>query len=217
MTNRELYIKAVELIGKEVVEVKQRAFLKRLIKKATPEAKVKRPVSEVYQEIVAYLNSVTGKEFKWNTPATKAVIRARLNDGFTVEEFKRVVDIKAKQWLTGDHFKYLRPSTLFGTKFEGYLQEWIIFKKKEESHAQHYQKHTTVFDIETPQVSQEDLQKQKEWAELSKKLLAEATKEDWLEYYQQERLFKHKAYTQGVKDPFVRNLYAYFLKKKKNL
>jgi hypothetical protein len=50
-------------------------------------------------------------------------VRARVRDGFTLEDFKAVIDAKVSQW--GDDEKmaeYLRPETLFGTKFEGYLQ-----------------------------------------------------------------------------------------------
>lgn len=50
-----------------------------------------------------------------------------------------VIDIKSKQWLINEQFKYLRPSTLFGLKLEGCLQEWIIFKKKEEQDKAQFQ------------------------------------------------------------------------------
>ena len=80
--------------------------------------------SEVMSEIIGYLNKVTGKNFKANTADTKKHITARLREGFTLEDFKAVIDIKTKQWLHDDHMKsYLRPQTLFGTKFEGYLNE----------------------------------------------------------------------------------------------
>lgn len=221
MTNRELYIKAVELVGKEVMEVKQRQFLQRIIKKAGKETPPVSPSQRgiEYQEIITYLNNQTGKQFRWNTPKTKALMQARLNEGFTVEEFKQVIEIKCKQWLTSDYFNYLRPATLFGSKFEGYLQEWIVFKKKEEYQRKEHLKINNqkpgIEGNEEAQVSAEDLQKQKEWAELSKKLIAEATKEDWTEYYHQEKLFKKQAYTKGLNDPLVRNLFAYYLKTKK--
>jgi hypothetical protein len=41
----------------------------------------------------------------------------------TVEDFKRVIDIKAAEWLGTENDQYLRPQTLFGTKFEGYLNQ----------------------------------------------------------------------------------------------
>jgi len=75
------------------------------------------------KEIVSYLNQISGKGFKLSTAKTKTVIRARLNEGFSVEDAKKVIDTKVKEWTGGDMEKYIRPETLFGTKFEGYLNE----------------------------------------------------------------------------------------------
>ena len=77
-----------------------------------------------YKEIIDYLNEKTGKRFKSGTDSTKRVIRARFNEGNSVDDFKAVIDVKSKEWL-GDMkmAKYLQPSTLFGTKFEGYLNQ----------------------------------------------------------------------------------------------
>ena len=44
-----------------------------------------------------------------------------MNDGFTVDDFKAVIDKKAKEWKGTEMAQYLRPETLFGTKFESYL------------------------------------------------------------------------------------------------
>ena len=75
-----------------------------------------------YAEIIDYLNQKTGKNFKSTSKATQKHIKARFNDGFTLEEFKRVIDIKCEEWLKDSKMStYLRPETLFGTKFEGYL------------------------------------------------------------------------------------------------
>ena len=75
-------------------------------------------------DIIEYLNTATGKSFRATTAKTKTCINARLKEGFTVEDFKTVIDVKCKQWLKDDRMKgYLRPETLFGTKFEGYLNE----------------------------------------------------------------------------------------------
>lgn len=75
-----------------------------------------------YIEIIDYLNKKTGKNFKSAAKATQKNIKARFNDGFTLEDFKRVIDIKCEEWLKDSKMStYLRPETLFGTKFEGYL------------------------------------------------------------------------------------------------
>lgn len=85
--------------------------------------------NNIYKTIVDYLNSKTGKSYKHNTNKTKSCIDARLNEGFTVEDFKKVIDTKTKDWK-GDNYweKFLRPETLFGNKFEGYLNEYITPK-----------------------------------------------------------------------------------------
>ena len=73
-------------------------------------------------EIVAYLNEVTGSHYKPTTPKTQKLIKARLREGFTVADFKQVIDTKSQdEWFGGNNF--MRPETLFGTKFEGYLNE----------------------------------------------------------------------------------------------
>ncbi|MGD2278292.1 conserved phage C-terminal domain-containing protein [Bacillus wiedmannii] len=77
-----------------------------------------------YEDIVSYLNEQAGKSFKHKTAKTRSLIKARFKDGFTIDDFKRVIDIKAAQWLNDSHMsQYLRPETLFGTKFESYLNE----------------------------------------------------------------------------------------------
>jgi uncharacterized phage protein (TIGR02220 family) len=75
-----------------------------------------------YEEIVQYLNQKTNKNFKHTSKVTQRHIRARLAEGFTVNDFKQVVDNKCNDWLRDQKMKeYLRPETLFGTKFESYL------------------------------------------------------------------------------------------------
>ncbi len=76
------------------------------------------------KEIVNYLNVRLGTKYKHNSKATADPIRARLNEGYTVSDFKQVIDIKCKEWQSDEKFsKFLRPQTLFGTKFESYLNQ----------------------------------------------------------------------------------------------
>ena len=83
------------------------------------------PTAQIpYAEIIDYLNQKTGKNFKSTSKATQRHIKARFSDGFTLDDFKRVIDTKSTQWLRDNKMSaYLRPDTLFGTKFEGYLNE----------------------------------------------------------------------------------------------
>lgn len=81
------------------------------------------------KEIVGYLNDAIGTQYKPSVEKTRTFIRARLREGFTVEDFKTVIDKKARAWLGNkDMQKYLRPETLFGTKFESYLNEQETYK-----------------------------------------------------------------------------------------
>ena len=80
--------------------------------------------SRAAEEIIGYLNEICGTEYKPNAKETKRLIRARMNDGYTVEDFKTVIFKKAKQWKDDPKMcAFLRPQTLFGTKFESYLNE----------------------------------------------------------------------------------------------
>lgn len=82
---------------------------------------------ELYINIVEYLNKQTGKNFSSNTKSTIGKINARLKEDYTFEDFKKVIEVKTKQWLHDkDMNKYLRPETLFGNNFEAYLNEETI-------------------------------------------------------------------------------------------
>ena len=84
-----------------------------------------------YIYIVDYLNKKTGKSFKANSSKTRKLIDARFNEGYTIEDFRKVIDIKVAQWKDDKKMDgYLRPETLFSNKFEGYLNEKIIEDSK---------------------------------------------------------------------------------------
>ena len=77
-----------------------------------------------YVEIINYLNEKSGANFKHATKVTHQHIKARWNEGFKLDDFKKVIDVKCSQWRSNpDMVAYLRPQTLFGTKFESYLNE----------------------------------------------------------------------------------------------
>lgn len=76
---------------------------------------------ELYTLVVSYLNEKAGTNYKPTTAKTKTAIHARAAEGFTLDDFKTVIDKKCKEWIGTEYEKYLRPETLFGTKFEGYL------------------------------------------------------------------------------------------------
>lgn len=77
-----------------------------------------------YQEIISYLNMRTGKNFNYTGNVTQRHIKARWKEGFRLEHFKQVIDTKVSKWFNDPKMMdFLRPSTLFGSKFESYLNE----------------------------------------------------------------------------------------------
>lgn len=77
-----------------------------------------------YREIIDYLNQKAGKSFKHSAAGNKKVIKARWNEGYKLDQFKRVVDNKCQDWLNDEKMsQYLQPSTLFGNKFDQYLNQ----------------------------------------------------------------------------------------------
>lgn len=81
-----------------------------------------------FDEIIDFLNQSAGTNFRSSAKKTRDLIKTRFNEGYTLEDFKIVITNKCYDWLSNNEMqKYLRPETLFGTKFEGYLGQ----KKKE--------------------------------------------------------------------------------------
>lgn len=74
------------------------------------------------EEVIDHLNQRAGTHYRGTTANTRKLIKTRLKEGFTVDELKLVIDKKCADWLNNrDMAQYLRPETLFGNKFESYL------------------------------------------------------------------------------------------------
>lgn len=84
---------------------------------------------EERREVINYLNKLTDKKFR----SDKGLL-ARLNDGYTVEDCKRVINIKVAEWTGTEQAIYLRPETLFGNKFDGYLNQELKKTYKDFDH-----------------------------------------------------------------------------------
>ena len=82
-----------------------------------------------YRDIIDYLNKKTGKAYRCNSSDTQKHIRARCAEGYKLEDFCKVVDNKTAEWKGTDMEQYLRPATLFGTKFEAYLNQQPVIKR----------------------------------------------------------------------------------------
>lgn len=81
-------------------------------------------INKYIVEIIEYLNSVCGTSYKNNSKKTVTLIKARLKENYTVNDFKKVIDTMNTKWKGTQFEQYLRPSTLFNEdKFEGYLNQ----------------------------------------------------------------------------------------------
>ena len=78
-------------------------------------------IKSICQEVITYLNQVTNKNFNKNTASHHKYIKARLKEGYELKDFKHVVNVMAATWMGTDYERYLQPQTLFGNKFDGYL------------------------------------------------------------------------------------------------
>jgi len=84
----------------------------------------KEEYKDIVEQVVTDLNLVCKTNYKTTTEKTKKLIIARISEGFTVENFKLVHRNKASEWLGDkDWSKFLRPETLYGSKFESYLNQ----------------------------------------------------------------------------------------------
>lgn len=81
---------------------------------------------KLIKDIIDYLNKICGSNYKYKTVNTRKHISARLDEGYTFEDFCLVIDKKHKEWKGTQWEKFLRPDTLFGSKFESYLNQIII-------------------------------------------------------------------------------------------
>ena len=88
------------------------------------------------KEIIQYLNDVCGTRYRYQTKGTQEHINARLKEGYTIDDFKMVINKKFEEWHGTDMEKFLRPETLFAGKFESYLNQKIVKKNYHSQTAQ---------------------------------------------------------------------------------
>ena len=77
----------------------------------------------ICQEVISYLNLKSKKNFKVDTASHQKFIKARLKEGYVLEDFKKVVDIMVAKWKGTEYEQYLQPQTLFGNKMDNYLNQ----------------------------------------------------------------------------------------------
>lgn len=99
-------------------------------------------IKDTVKDIVDFLNQQADCRYKADTPKTVSLIKARMAEGFTVEDFKTVINHMVAEWKGTDMEKFLRPETLFGTKFESYLN-----RKPKQNNSQPAQKQEWGYDF----------------------------------------------------------------------
>lgn len=77
----------------------------------------------ICKEVISYLNLKAKKNFKLNTASHQKFIKARLKEGYVLEDFKKVVDVMVAKWKGTEYEQYLQPQTLFGNKMDNYLNQ----------------------------------------------------------------------------------------------
>jgi len=125
----------IKLLTKHKVQFTYQSSNKGIILSFKPIAQVD-PQEEVkvldnVDIIIGYLNERTNKNYTTKNKATIKDIQARIKEGYVFDDFKYVIDIKAKQWMNTDMEQYLRPQTLFGNKFNSYINERPITNGKQ--------------------------------------------------------------------------------------
>lgn len=105
---------------------------KQVVNKKNNEKKQLKSNNDLIKIVIDYLNEKTTKKFTTKNKQTIVFINARVKDGYTEKDFKKVIDIKTLKWLNTDMADYLRPQTLFSPKMESYLNEKNNKKKSNE-------------------------------------------------------------------------------------
>lgn len=85
----------------------------------------------LFKQTIDYLNIKANTRYKYTSTKYKKALHARVEEGFTLEDFKEVIDKKCAEWIGTEWEKFLRPETLFGTKFEGYLNQKSVASKSQ--------------------------------------------------------------------------------------
>ena len=125
----------INYIGNKIVE--EVNLVEKPVKEKSSRQPQVKPKSndDLIIEIIDYLNECTGKSYKATSKVATININARLKEGYTKDDFIKVISVKATKWLNTKFEDYLTPNTLFGNKFESYLNENIIVEKTKQDNA----------------------------------------------------------------------------------
>lgn len=114
-----------QTLGKQVA-IKEEQYKKNNIRRSIYSSVDDEDEEPLYKKVINYLNEKLGTKYKPNSAINKRLIDARAKEGYSLDDFKKVIDNKCANWAHDPKMsKYLRPQTLFGTKFESYLNEKV--------------------------------------------------------------------------------------------
>jgi uncharacterized phage protein (TIGR02220 family) len=134
MTLKEKHAELIQLIGEDEAKRLLNNWYSRTIKRISKRKAGSEPENfdEQCRRILKHLTGCTGISYRLGC-VTRALIKARMNDGFTEEDFKHVHLVKTKEWLDDDKMRmYLIPETLYRpTKFPRYINQWQMMQKAE--------------------------------------------------------------------------------------
>lgn len=88
---------------------------------------------KIFELIIDHLNKKTGKNLR-KVPGHKKFILPKLKQGYSSDDFIKVIDNKVNEWINTPFEKYLRPKTLFNDdNFDSYVNESCSSKILSES------------------------------------------------------------------------------------
>jgi uncharacterized phage protein (TIGR02220 family) len=120
MRSMEINVATRVVENRLIISVGQTAKVQ--VQKETPK-QTKPNNSDLINDIIGYLNNKTGRQYTTKAKDALRAINARISEGYALDDFKKVIDIKAEKWMGTEYEDYLRPITLFGTKFNSYINE----------------------------------------------------------------------------------------------
>lgn len=134
--NYSLIKKRNELIINFLENIKESIPLEFKKEKKQRQPQVK-PMSndDMIIEIIEFLNKSTGKSYKPTSKVAITNINARIKEGYTKDDFIKVISVKATKWIGTKFEDFLTPNTLFGNKFESYLNENVNTIKTKQDNA----------------------------------------------------------------------------------
>ena len=122
-----LKVNKIVFENKQIVKVqkpvKPRVSRPKVKIETSKESKIILESNNIMQQIIEYLNQCAGKSYSLRSKQATKFIGLRLDEGYSFDDFKKVIDVKCAKWLNTSMQDYLRPETLFGSKFETYLNE----------------------------------------------------------------------------------------------